>query len=150
MDENPLHQASILFPGEEYGYGRTCSISLAPVCLSFSFCFLSYYSFAACTVYSQASQYLSSLIILFQQRHGRLPGNVRLPLFDNITDHAGADGAPALADREPEVLLHRDRLMKLHFHASRCRPASPSQHPPAASSIPSRPSSGSKTAAGSP
>jgi len=54
MDENPLHQDAILFPGEEYGYGRTCSISLAPVYLSFSSCFLSYYNFAACTAYRQA------------------------------------------------------------------------------------------------
>src|SRR5437867_1979351 len=38
------------------------------------------------------------------------------PLGDDLADDAGADRASALADREPQPLLHRDRRDQLHFH----------------------------------
>src|SRR3972149_1111893 len=39
-----------------------------------------------------------------------------LPLLDDFRDDAGAHGASALADREPELLLHRHRRDQLHRH----------------------------------
>src|SRR5438094_9415567 len=38
-----------------------------------------------------------------------------LPLLDDLVDDSGADGASALADREPQPLLHGDRLDELHL-----------------------------------
>src|SRR3712207_8770716 len=41
------------------------------------------------------------------------PRRVRQPaLLDDLGDDAGADGAPALADGEAKLLLHRDRDRK--------------------------------------
>src|SRR6185503_4724408 len=37
-------------------------------------------------------------------------------LFDDLGDDAGADGAAAFADREPQALFHRDRGDQLHLH----------------------------------
>src|SRR4030095_13628358 len=37
-------------------------------------------------------------------------------LFDDLGDDAGADGAAALADREAQLLVHRDRRDQLHHH----------------------------------
>src|SRR6266571_75105 len=36
-----------------------------------------------------------------------------MSLFNHLGDGAGADGAPAFADREPQPLLHRDRRDQL-------------------------------------
>src|SRR5947209_7818272 len=40
----------------------------------------------------------------------------RLPLRDDVGDDARADGAATLADREPEALVHGDRLDELDLH----------------------------------
>src|SRR5688572_28000872 len=37
-------------------------------------------------------------------------------LLDDFGDNPGADGAPALADREPKALVHGDRLDQLDRH----------------------------------
>src|SRR5450759_2062026 len=37
-------------------------------------------------------------------------------LFDNIADHAGANGSAAFADGKPELLFHGDRCDQIHFH----------------------------------
>src|SRR5712671_6688136 len=37
-------------------------------------------------------------------------------LLDDAGDHAGADGAAALADRETKLLFHRDWHDQVHFH----------------------------------
>src|SRR2546422_2681501 len=39
-----------------------------------------------------------------------------IELFQDFRDHAGAHGAAALADREPQLLLHRDRRDQLDRH----------------------------------
>src|SRR3954469_25819768 len=39
-----------------------------------------------------------------------------LELFDYLGDDAGADGATALSDGEPQALVHRDRLDQLDLH----------------------------------
>src|SRR3990172_3827220 len=41
---------------------------------------------------------------------------VTMPLLRDLRDDAGAHGAPALADREPQLLLHRHRLDQLDRH----------------------------------
>src|SRR3970040_430756 len=41
---------------------------------------------------------------------------VPMPLLRDLRDDAGAHGAPALADREPQLLLHRHRLDQLDRH----------------------------------
>src|SRR5438128_12104752 len=51
--------------------------------------------------------------------HGR-------PLFLDLGDDAGAHRAAPFADREPQLLLHRDRLDQL----DRQRPPPPPPHPP--------------------
>ena len=38
------------------------------------------------------------------------------PLLDDGGDDAGADGAAAFADREAQLLFHRDRHDQVHFH----------------------------------
>src|SRR5581483_7559472 len=48
---------------------------------------------------------------------GTCPTLLSLPsLLDDLGDDAGADRAPALADREPEALIHGDRLDQLDLH----------------------------------
>src|SRR5690606_14956040 len=37
-------------------------------------------------------------------------------LLDDLGDAAGADGAATLTDREPQTLVHRDRLTELDGH----------------------------------
>src|SRR3712207_6272292 len=45
-----------------------------------------------------------------------LVSSLPLPLLDDVRDDAGADGAAALADREAQALVHRDRLDQLDRH----------------------------------
>src|SRR5215471_16007453 len=45
-----------------------------------------------------------------------LSGMVRCSLRENLGDHARADGLAALADREPHLLLERDRRDELDVH----------------------------------
>src|SRR5436190_20871544 len=40
----------------------------------------------------------------------------RLASLDDLRDDAGADRAPALADRKPQLLLHRNRHDEFHRH----------------------------------
>src|ERR1700731_300391 len=74
------------------------------------------------------------IAVVFLFRHGRAcPGHPRLKrkswmartkpgmttdrfLLDNGCDDAGTDGAAALADREAQLLFHRDRHDQVHFH----------------------------------
>jgi hypothetical protein len=44
-----------------------------------------------------------------------------------LGDDAGADGAAALADREAQLLFHRDRHDQRALPSRCCRPASPSR-----------------------
>src|SRR3970040_387090 len=44
----------------------------------------------------------------------RISSAISLSLLGDFGDDAGADGAAALADREPELLVHRDRRDQLH------------------------------------
>src|SRR5688500_10710007 len=44
------------------------------------------------------------------------PSSPDVPLLQDLGDPAGPDGAAAFADREPEALLHRDRLVELDPH----------------------------------
>src|SRR4029079_3607313 len=46
--------------------------------------------------------------------HG--PAPVRVSLLDDLGHHTGATGATALADREPEALIHGDRVDELDRH----------------------------------
>src|SRR5438309_7485270 len=52
--------------------------------------------------------------------HGALHNDVfprhRSALLQDLRDHAGAHGAAAFADREPQLLLHRDRRDQLDRH----------------------------------
>src|SRR5579875_3648047 len=50
------------------------------------------------------------------RRPGRRPGRRTRPLLDDLRDPAGADGAAAFPDREPQAFLHGDRLDQLHAH----------------------------------
>src|ERR1700719_3439955 len=74
------------------------------------------------------------IAVVFLFRHGRAcPGHPRLKrkswmagtragmttdrfLLDNGCDDAGTDGAAALADREAQLLFHRDRHDQVHLH----------------------------------
>src|SRR5438034_1279501 len=51
------------------------------------------------------------------------------PLLENLRDHAGAHRAAALANREPQLLLHRDRRDQLDRHL-RVVPRHHHPHPP--------------------
>src|SRR3990170_6184687 len=44
------------------------------------------------------------------------PSVPRCPLLQDLGDASGPHGATAFADREPETLHHRDRLVELHPH----------------------------------
>src|SRR5215472_17702988 len=46
----------------------------------------------------------------------RGPGRRMRRLLNNLRDPAGADGAATLPDREPQALLHGDRLDQLDLH----------------------------------
>src|SRR5258705_6673623 len=39
-----------------------------------------------------------------------------MQLFDYLGNDSGADGSPALSNREPEALIHGDRLNQLDLH----------------------------------
>src|SRR6266542_4153166 len=50
---------------------------------------------------------------------------VTISLLRDLRDDAGAHRAPPLADREPQLLLHRDRLDQLDRHRHVVPPPSP-------------------------
>src|SRR3989440_3310624 len=49
-------------------------------------------------------------------RRIRILPAIRSSLRQDLRDHAGPDGAAAFADREPQLLLHRDRRDQLDRH----------------------------------
>src|SRR3954462_10664690 len=53
---------------------------------------------------------------IFGPAISRAPPVVRAWLLQDLRDAAGPDRSPALADREPEALLHRDRSPELDRH----------------------------------
>ena len=68
-------------------------------------------------------------------------------LLHDLRDDARPHRAAPSADREPQLLLHRNRRDQLHRHRH-VVPGITISTPPAACTPPSRPSSGSRTAAG--
>src|SRR6478672_2788977 len=53
---------------------------------------------------------------LLVTRYSLLVTRTRFPLLNDLGYDAGADGAAALADREAETLVHRDRRDQLDRH----------------------------------
>src|SRR4029077_5165253 len=60
--------------------------------------------------------YARRRILMFWLSIWRFPCGAASPLFQDFGDDAGTDGAAALADREAQALVHRDRHQELHFH----------------------------------
>ena len=56
------------------------------------------------------------LLFAFDSRRHLASRPRPVPTLDDLGDDAGADGAAALADREAQLLVHRDRRDQLHRH----------------------------------
>src|SRR5574337_606145 len=62
------------------------------------------------------------MVASYSRSHSRCAGPLlfarfaRCALFDDLRHHAGTDGAPTLANREAQPLLHRNRRNQRHRH----------------------------------
>src|SRR5690242_242005 len=70
-----------------------------------------FWPFIAVAFFSEWRVASSEWISLFATRHSLFAW-----LLDDRGDDAGADGAATFADRETELLFHRDRHDQVHFH----------------------------------
>src|SRR5690606_39920036 len=71
---------------------------------------------AASPIGRRPNELLCRTSAALQNRGGAICATPVFSLLDDLRDPAGPDGTTALADREPQAFLHRDRLDQLDSH----------------------------------